>query len=139
MRPTNVVAMGINTLEWLSEEDTIFAVPVYQRQYRWDTGSCRQLLEDIRAIAVADEQQTHVIGSVLASASICDGDPTELALIDGQQRVSTLMLLIASIWRTACSSSTPPKTSNFPRLLHAAEPVSLSACHRVSPFARRGT
>src|SRR5690606_17356640 len=66
------------------------------RHYRWDANSCRRLLDDIRAVADRDEGETHFIGSILATSTTTNG-VTQLTLIDGQQRVATLMLLIASL------------------------------------------
>ena len=96
---TNVEAHAVRTIDWLSAPDTTLAVPVYQRQYRWDINGCRRLLDDIRAVADKDEWQTHFIGSILATQSRKAG-LAELALIDGQQRVSTLTLLVAALHQT---------------------------------------
>jgi uncharacterized protein with ParB-like and HNH nuclease domain len=43
MALTNVAAEGVNTVEWLAEAITTIAVPVYQRQYRWDVDRCSRL------------------------------------------------------------------------------------------------
>jgi hypothetical protein len=98
---TNVDAHAVNTIGWLSSPDTNIVVPVYQRQYRWDIGGCEQLLSDIRAVADAGERTMHFIGSILSAANTdrADGEP-ELVLIDGQQRITTLMLLIAALHHT---------------------------------------
>ncbi|MCS5730750.1 DUF262 domain-containing HNH endonuclease family protein [Herbiconiux moechotypicola] len=108
---TNVEATAVNTIAWLSEPSTTIVVPVYQRQYRWDIGGCEQLLADIRAVGDSAENDRHFIGSILSSAA--DGaaagrsapdspaaDDSELVLIDGQQRITTLMLLIAALHHT---------------------------------------
>lgn len=97
---TNVEATAVNTIGWLSASDTTIVVPVYQRQYRWDIGGCEQLLGDIRAVAAADAGQTHFIGSILSTASTSDEDAAQLVLIDGQQRITTLMLLVAALHHT---------------------------------------
>lgn len=97
---TNVDATAVNTIEWLSASDTTIVVPVYQRQYRWDIGGCEQLLGDIRAVAASEDGQTHFIGSILSTASTTVDDDAHLVLIDGQQRVTTLMLLIAALHHT---------------------------------------
>jgi hypothetical protein len=96
---TNIDATAVNTIRWLSAADTTIVVPVYQRQYRWDIGACEQLLADIRAVADSDERQMHFIGSILSSASTTSAE-AELVLIDGQQRITTLMLLIAALHHT---------------------------------------
>lgn len=89
---SNVDATAVNTIRWLSSGSTI-VVPVYQRQYRWDIDGCEQLLADIRAVADGDENDTHFLGSILSAR----GGDDELVLIDGQQRITTLMLLIAAM------------------------------------------
>ena len=97
---TNVDATAVNTIQWLSGGSTI-VVPVYQRQYRWDIDGCEQLLADIRSVAAGDDHHTHFIGSILSTrSSSATGAPdgeNELVLIDGQQRITTLMLLIAAL------------------------------------------
>lgn len=96
----HVEATAVNTIGWLSASDTTIVVPVYQRQYRWDIGGCEQLLSDIRAVSAADATDTHFIGSILSTASTSDADDEHLVLIDGQQRITTLMLLVAALHHT---------------------------------------
>jgi hypothetical protein len=93
---TNIDATAVNTIAWLSAADTTIVVPVYQRQYRWDIGACEQLLGDIRAVSDSDDRHMHFIGSILSSVTPGDGE-SELVLIDGQQRITTLMLLVAAL------------------------------------------
>src|SRR5688572_14904110 len=96
---TNVDATAVNTIVWLSSTDRTIVVPVYQRQYRWDIGACEQLLSDIRAVSDLDDRHMHFIGSILSSTSAESGS-AELVLIDGQQRITTLMLLVAALHHT---------------------------------------
>ena len=109
VRATNIDATAVNTIRWLSTTEATIVVPVYQRQYRWDIGGCEQLLSDIRGAADAAHQHTHFIGSILSSASTETASTEtagskhvagELVLIDGQQRITTLMLLIAALHHT---------------------------------------
>ncbi|GAA1693180.1 DUF262 domain-containing protein [Microbacterium sediminicola] len=97
---TNIEATAVNTVGWLSTADATIVVPIYQRQYRWDIGACEQLLADIRAVADLDDTRMHFIGSILSAESRGAG-PTEWVLIDGQQRITTLMLLVAALAHTA--------------------------------------
>ncbi len=106
---TNVDATAVNTIGWLSAADWTIVVPVYQRQYRWDIGGCEQLLADIRAVADLDDRRMHFIGSLLSSAS-GEGEEAELVLIDGQQRTTTLMLLVAALHHTV--RETDPKLAD---------------------------
>jgi len=69
MNFSNVTADAVNTIEWVSAANTTIAVPVYQRQCRWEIDGCQQLLEDIRAVAAGDARQTHFIGSIRVAPS----------------------------------------------------------------------
>ncbi|MCU1481805.1 MAG: hypothetical protein JWQ19_2591 [Subtercola sp.] len=96
----NVEATAVKTMAWLSAEETTIVVPVYQRQYRWDIGGCEQLLGDIRAVADSDARHTHFLGSILSTLNTDESTDSELVLIDGQQRITTLMLLVAALHHT---------------------------------------
>ncbi|MHC2999036.1 DUF262 domain-containing protein [Microbacterium sp. HJ5] len=109
---TNVDATAVNTIGWLSAGDWTIVVPVYQRQYRWDIGACEQLLSDVRAVADIDDRHMHFIGSILSSAGADD----ELVLIDGQQRVTTLMLLVAALQHTVRDTD-PAMAAELDRVL----------------------
>ena len=96
----NVEATAVSTIAWLAASETTIVVPVYQRQYRWDIGGCEQLLNDIRTVADAGADDTHFIGSILSTAASSDDEGAHLVLIDGQQRLTTLMLLVAALHHT---------------------------------------
>ncbi|MCR2811194.1 MULTISPECIES: DUF262 domain-containing protein [unclassified Microbacterium] len=119
---TNIDATAVNTIAWLSGSEATIVVPVYQRQYRWDIGACEQLLADIRAVADSDDRHMHFIGSVLSSLSI-DAGSAELVLIDGQQRITTLMLLVAALHHTV-KSDRPDLAGDLERVLvRASDPT----------------
>ena len=75
-----------------------FIIPVFQRDYSWSEENCRQLWADLLAIADAGPDRGHFIGSVVY---IQTGDSsagfTRWLLIDGQQRVTTLTLLLTAL------------------------------------------
>ncbi len=116
---TNIDAHAVNTIAWLSEAGTRIVVPVYQRQYRWDIGGCEQLLADIRAVAASGDAETHFIGSILSTKSAAD-DAAELVLIDGQQRITTLMLLVAALQHTVRAED-PELAAQLERVLVRAD------------------
>lgn len=120
---TNVTATAVNTIDWLSASGTTIVVPVYQRQYRWDIGGCEQLLRDVRAVADTDDGHTHFIGSILSTASPSNSgeqDGYQLVLIDGQQRITTLMLLIAALHHTLADDD-PALAAQLRRVLVRAD------------------
>ena len=75
-----------------------FVIPVFQRDYSWTEENCRQLWKDILLIAEAPGERGHFIGSVVYIQS---GDSnagfSRWLLIDGQQRMTTLTLLMAAL------------------------------------------
>ncbi len=112
---TNVEATAVNTIEWLAAGSTTIVVPVYQRQYRWDIGGCEQLLTDIRAVAREDDAHRHFIGSILSAEGSADA-AADLVLIDGQQRITTLMLLVAALHH-AIKDTDPALAAELERVL----------------------
>lgn len=96
---TSLAAHASPTLEWLRGIESV-AIPVYQREYRWTQAACEQLLDDARAAADRPAGNTHFIGSLLVKPDHAGG----LTLVDGQQRITTLMLLVGSIREHASAS-----------------------------------
>lgn len=89
--------------KFLAISDTTFAIPVYQRNYDWTLSQCRQLLNDIIETGKNEDSSAHFIGSIVYvhddvySAS----DLTELTIIDGQQRLTTITLIYIALYRLA--------------------------------------
>ena len=75
-----------------------FVVPVFQRDYNWTEMHCDQLWQDILHIADAPSERGHFLGSLVY---ISTGDSaasfTRWLLIDGQQRLTTLTLLLIAL------------------------------------------
>lgn len=76
------------------EEDTIFTVPEYQRAYSWKTENCDKLWQDINDYMDSDEKDCYFFGTIIIS---CQDDDTRFALIDGQQRTTTFLLLLKAL------------------------------------------
>lgn len=75
-----------------------FLIPVFQRDYRWEEENCRRLWTDILAIADAPGKRGHFIGSVVyIQTEDSSATFTRWLLIDGQQRVTTLTLLLTAL------------------------------------------
>lgn len=72
-----------------------YIVPSYQREYVWEKIQVRQLLEDIRAEQQEGGSSEYFIGSVV----VCPSQTRQGAddLIDGQQRVTTLFIILCAI------------------------------------------
>ena len=80
-----------------------FVIPIYQRTYSWHQVQCEQLFKDI--LRVSDnssdliESQGHFIGSVVYFQESIHtvSDVPRLLVIDGQQRLTTITLLIHTL------------------------------------------
>lgn len=82
-----------------------FVIPIYQRTYSWTKRQCGQLWEDIIR-AGGDENLTgHFAGSIVyIQQGLYQGSGIpELLVIDGQQRLTTLSLLLAVLANEARS------------------------------------
>ncbi|GAA7231041.1 DUF262 domain-containing protein [Helicobacter pylori] len=80
--------------------DTIFSIPVYQRNYTWEEENCKKLLQDI--VSISRNEKTHFMGSITYILHLIDDEKSlrklqEFVIIDGQQRVTTIMLLLKAI------------------------------------------
>ncbi len=84
-------------------ENSRFIVPIYQRLYSWRTEQCRQLWNDIIACAT-NRRDKHFFGSTVRVP-----DATGMIVIDGQQRITTISLLMLAI-RNALISGTKSAT-----------------------------
>lgn len=81
---------------------TRFVVPVFQRPYSWDEENCEQLWEDILSVG-RGMGVPHFTGSVvwIQHGTMSAGGVTPLMLIDGQQRITTITLLVIALARFA--------------------------------------
>lgn len=77
---------------------TQFVIPVFQRDYSWSETQCEQLWKDVLFIARDKSARGHFLGSVVyVSTGDSSAGFTRWLLIDGQQRVTTLTLLLAAL------------------------------------------
>lgn len=76
-----------------------FVIPIYQRTYSWQISQCNKLLNDILRISKDATLPGHFIGSVVYFQESIHtvSDVPKLLVIDGQQRLTTISLLIAAL------------------------------------------
>lgn len=93
-----VKAVDANLLDLLKKA-TQFVVPIYQRVYSWDPSECEQLWKDIVRAGSSDTIGAHFTGSIVYvekdQGNIAQAEPA--LIIDGQQRTTTVTLLLAAI------------------------------------------
>lgn len=99
MSKLNVDQKSIYAL--LSDRKADYIIPDYQRPYAWDEDSCQTLWDDIFSFAIPDNDATkfdtndeYFLGSIVTF----ENDKKQKEVIDGQQRLTTFMLLLRAFY-----------------------------------------
>lgn len=91
-------AVDANLLELLKKSES-FIVPIYQRVYSWGVEECAQLWTDIVRAGARERLSNHFTGSIVYiekdQGTTTSREPD--LIIDGQQRVTTVSLLLAAL------------------------------------------
>ncbi len=76
-----------------------FVIPIYQRNYSWSEKECRQLWADVVRAGANDHITSHFVGSIvyIEKGLYHITDQTPLLVIDGQQRLTTLTLMLTAL------------------------------------------
>ena len=88
-------------LEFVSQPGTSFSIPVFQRAYVWDEKDCDTLWHDV--ISAGQNDSEHFIGTILhlqdeqAQDAGVDTASRVMDVIDGQQRLTTVTLMLAAL------------------------------------------
>lgn len=129
------------SLKNLIQGEKQFRVPLYQRQYTWKRGQHEALWKDImgqyRLITNNEEYAgTHFLGSVvLAEVSIAASEDIRVfRVIDGQQRLTTLLLALCAI-RDRAVQTDADEFERYTRrfLINPDEPTHSERRHRLVP------
>jgi len=77
-----------------------FSIPIFQRMYSWQKEECQQLWDDIIRTGSNSQIPSHFIGSIVYIGGVAKViDPEPLMVIDGQQRLTTITLLLEALAR----------------------------------------
>lgn len=106
-------------IEFVSQPDTRFSIPVFQRAYVWDGKDCDTLWHDV--ITAGQNDAEHFIGTILylqdeqaaqqARAAGVEAAPQVLDVIDGQQRLTTVTLMLAALRNTLVQEAGPDEAT----------------------------
>ena len=96
MSKVNIQGKEFSILKIFSD-DFFFKVPLYQRPYAWTTEHAGELFEDLLTFIgdkeLVEELNPYFLGSIV----LIKGDESEAQIIDGQQRLTTLTILLSAI------------------------------------------
>lgn len=93
----NVAESSIN--DFFSKQLTSFVIPVYQRNYAWKKENCEKLFDDILGL-IKTPQRKHYLGTITYIWHQ-DSLGQQFVIIDGQQRVTSLMLFLKALHKVA--------------------------------------
>ena len=89
MMPDSIKASEQN-LNAIFSDTYIFEIPVFQRPYAWTTEQVDDLLDDLLYAMRRDDEEPYFLGSVV----LIKGDDAKSQVVDGQQRLTTLTMLL---------------------------------------------
>ncbi|GAA7814999.1 hypothetical protein JP0181_13190 [Helicobacter pylori] len=92
-------AKAMKLLDFIGKsQEKQLVIPIYQRLYSWEKEQCKQLWDDIIKIGGDDKMNGHFIGSIVfVHDGIYSTSHNELLIIDGQQRLTTITLLLTAL------------------------------------------
>lgn len=110
----------VQTAELVFNNNIAFEIPAYQRAYVWGGEGVLKLLQDIEQAYLSNEEQ-YYIGTVLASELSNRANKaakTSYELIDGQQRMTTLMIVAIAFKKASveCELSEVATLAHLPRV-----------------------
>ena len=89
-----IEANEMSVMRLFSVGNEQFIVPVYQRRYLWSKDQWMDLWNDIQNIEVGED---HFLGSIVVINPQHNIEINQFEVVDGQQRLTTLSLLIAAL------------------------------------------
>ena len=79
----------------LSKDNLQFIVPIYQREYKWTPAESDRIVHDI--LSAGNSGAEHFIGSIVYLLTEFNMSNMRLYLVDGQQRLTTIMLIAKAL------------------------------------------
>ena len=102
--------------EYMEGSKKRFVIPVYQRNYDWKTEHCKQLFDDLVKV-IRNHRRSHFFGSIV-SVYNPDGRNTEFLVIDGQQRLTTVSLLLLAMYNLIKNEVIIPTTASLSQQIY---------------------
>ncbi|MFP6105230.1 DUF262 domain-containing protein [Helicobacter pylori] len=102
----------IDSCEWYLKntlkEELYYQIPIYQRPYQWTKENCEKLLDDLFFNYEDDRESDYFCGSLVLVKSDPNSKTETYDIVDGQQRLSTFILLakvLADLYNDCLSDS----------------------------------
>lgn len=92
-------------LQQIIEGTKQYVVPLFQRPYSWKKSEWQALWNDLVELCKADNPRPHFMGSIVTMPTISVPEGvSKYLLIDGQQRLTTVFILLSALRNTAKQS-----------------------------------
>lgn len=126
---SHTLAAKEQPLAKIFSDDYVFTIPGYQRPYSWTTDQARELFDDLISFMQSstgklDEMPPYFLGSIVLIKRDAIPDAT---VVDGQQRLTTLTLLLSAI--RASVSDIPMKNGITKRIYEQGDVVTATENH----------
>ncbi|WP_120901449.1 DUF262 domain-containing protein [Helicobacter pylori] len=99
-------------LQDILKDKLYYQIPIYQRPYQWTEENCEKLLDDLFFDYEYDRESDYFCGSLVLIAISEDSKVKTYDVVDGQQRLSTFILL-AKVLATLYSERLDPENQEF--------------------------
>ena len=86
-----------------------FIIPEYQRPYAWTDEQIQTLFEDLAEYTGNNNENTYFLGTIVSY----ENDNGEQEIIDGQQRITSLFLLLRALYSKLNSMTETKEVVNF--------------------------
>jgi len=88
--------LSLSILELFGNADSLYKIPQYQRPYKWEDEQVDQLWDDVYE-AFQNEEANYFLGSIITAKSRDDEKSAYVDVVDGQQRLTTLMIMFCVV------------------------------------------
>lgn len=132
--------VGTLAIQHLFEKDILYRVPLYQRPYVWDEGEQWQpLWDDFRRLAellvAGATPRAHFLGATVQDReAVPPGQMESRLLIDGQQRLTTLQLVLKALHDAAVAHGLDRYASAVAKLYRNDHPLNTKAYERFKVY-----
>lgn len=123
---TDLVPELLTIGQLFDASDTTYTIPIYQRNFAWQAAQIEQLISDIQDVIADDEKGSYFLGNLVVTRR--KGNTTDFEVIDGQQRLTTLHLLLTSL----AGAGTSEPAAHQDRLRYESRPRATEALKRVA-------
>ena len=111
--PTKLTVAGL-----MGTANEQYVIPAYQRRYSWREPQIADLFDDIRNLEGND---THLLGSIVCLTGVYRAGLNHLEVVDGQQRLTTITILMHCLRERLAEEGETPLADNFERMLCASD------------------